>query len=140
MLCPGCSRRGASGLLRVWDDSCPAAGLLAFQQNNLSSPQPADRALLRAQLPHSSSCWGGTGPVTSAQPGTDPFPRGLPVFHNHPLCPDPSCRPDRYLRSQPPVLAEGTTLRLPPTSSPPAPPCPYRSLLILLPGCRPAAL
>lgn len=63
--------------------------------------------------------------MTSAQPGTDPFPRGSPVFHNRRLCPDPSCRPDRYLRSRPPALAEGTThtpasLLLPPLQPHPA--------------------
>lgn len=96
------------------------AGIPA-EQSQLST---ADCALLRAQLPHSLPWWSGTGLVTSAQPGTDPFSRGLPVFHNRPLCPDPSRRPDQYLRSQPPALAEGATLQLPPASSPPAPPCP----------------
>lgn len=96
------------------------AGIPA-EQSQLST---ADCALLHAQLPHSLPWWSGTGLVTSAQPGTDPFSRGLPVFHNRPLCPDPSRRPDQYLRSQPPALAEGATLQLPPASSPPAPPCP----------------
>lgn len=40
MLRPSRARRGASGPWRAWEDSCPAAGLLAFQQNNRSSPQP----------------------------------------------------------------------------------------------------
>lgn len=133
MLCPGHARRGTSGPRHAWEDSCRCriAGIPA-EQSQLST---ADSVLLRA-VP----CWGGTSPVTSMQPGTDPFPRGSPVFHNRRLCPYPSCRPDRYLHSRPPALAEGTTHTLfPPASSPPAPPCPYRSL-ILLPGCWPAPL
>lgn len=117
---------------------------------------PAEQALLSvadptlllfpagpAQLPlplHPAGAANGTDLVTSARPGTDPFPGGSPtMFCNPQLCPDPSFGPDQYraFLGPLPLLGVGgmTHSLLPPLpAGSVAPPCPlslppYRPLL-----------
>ena len=159
VLCPGCAQeRGQWPPLRAREDSCPAARLLAYQQNKPCSLWPTPRcsflplALLGCL---SSSRWGGerhrSGDLSRARD------RSLPQGIAHHVSQSPAVS-RRVLQTRsvscllgPPALAGGErhTRLLPPLQPAARPhPAPYRSLLIVLPWllarslirCRAASL